>query len=122
MVRAQAHGALVNLPASLFLYPWSKRYRGSAAARLARLKGAMSAAARSGGVFHLWWHPHNFGANLEQNLAVLDELLQHYRALADRYGMQSRCMGDFAPGAAAQERQGQAPASGGLRRMMGGQP
>jgi hypothetical protein len=95
VVREQAHGCLVNVPASLFLYPWSVRHRGLLALRLARLKGAMTAAARSGGVLHLWWHPHNFGINLAHNLALLEELLRHYQVLADRYGMQSQCLGDF---------------------------
>lgn len=95
IVLPQAHGRLVNLPASQFLYPWSAKYRGLMTLRLARLKAAMTAAARSGGVFHLWWHPHNFGIDLAHNLALLDAVLRHYRALAERYGMQSQCMADF---------------------------
>lgn len=90
---------MVDLPASLFLYPWSSSQRALLALRLLRLKRGMTLAARSGGVFHLWWHPHNFGVNLEQNLALLEDVLRHYRRLADRYGMESRCMGDFAPAA-----------------------
>jgi peptidoglycan/xylan/chitin deacetylase (PgdA/CDA1 family) len=99
-------GRLVNLPASLFLYPWSSSQRALAWPRLARIKRAMTAAARSGGVFHLWWHPHNFGVNLEQNLGLLGELLLHYRYLADTHGMRSRCMGDFAALAGAVQGQG----------------
>lgn len=95
-VRERRHGALVNLPASLFLYPWSAQRRPLMALCLRRLKREMTSAARSGAVFHLWWHPHNFGANLEQNLALLDGVLGHYHVLADTYGMQSRSMGDFA--------------------------
>lgn len=102
-VHATRRGALVNVPASLFLYPWSPSKQAVSAARLRRLKCGMTAAARSGGVFHLWWHPHNHGVNLEQNLALLDELLRHYRVLADTHGMQTHCMADFAalPGPAA---------------------
>ncbi|MCC2958536.1 hypothetical protein LK542_23265 [Massilia sp. IC2-477] len=92
---------MLELPASLFMYPWSPSQRAVLALRLLRIKRCMSAAAKSGGVFHLWWHPHNFGINLEQNLALLEELLRHFRHLADRYGMQSRCMGDFAAAAPA---------------------
>lgn len=94
-VREERNGCLVNLPASFFLYPWSGTRSVLPALRMRRLKAAMTAAARTGGVFHLWWHPHNFGVNLEQNLALLDEVLRHYQMLADRYGMQSQCMGDF---------------------------
>ncbi len=102
-VQQRHAGGLVNLPASLFLYPWSGRNSMLLSLRLARIKGAMTAAARSGTVFHLWWHPHNFGVNLAHNLALLDAILRHYRMLAGRYGMQSQCMADFgaSPDAAA---------------------
>lgn len=97
-VRERRHGSLVDVPASLFLYPWTATRRTLPGLRLRRIKAAMSAAARQGGIFHLWWHPHNFGAHLDENLALLDAVLRHYRLLADDYGMQSRCMADFAPG------------------------
>ena len=98
-VREQAKDGLVNVPASLFLYPWSARQPALMALRLRRLKQGMTEAARTGRIFHLWWHPHNFGVNLEENLALLEAILRHYQALADTHGMQSRCMGDFASSA-----------------------
>jgi hypothetical protein len=98
-VREQRNGELANLPASLFLYPWSTRPRALLALRLHRVKQGMTAAARTGRIFHLWWHPHNFGVNLEENLALLEAILGHYQRLSDTYGMQSRCMADFAPSA-----------------------
>jgi len=98
-VSARAQDGLVNVPGSLFLYPWSGRQRALLPLRLRRLKQGMTAAARAGGIFHLWWHPHNFGLDLEQNIALLDSVLRHYRTLADRYGMQTHCMADFAPAA-----------------------
>ena len=85
---------LVNLPASLSLRPWSRRFSAFEPVRLLRLKRAMTAAAESGGVFHLWWHPHNFGVDIEENMAVLESLLQHYLFLQDRYGMHSVPMSD----------------------------
>lgn len=95
-VHAQAQGSLVNVPASLFLYPWSTRDRALAAMRVHRVKQCMTMAAHAGSVFHLWWHPHNFGINIKENLSQLELVLQHYRVLADRYGMRTQCMGDFA--------------------------
>jgi len=92
-------GDLLNLPASLFLYPWTERQSALVPIRLFRLKRCMTAAARVGSICHLWWHPHNFGVNTDRNLALLESLLQHYRMLADQYGMQSSCMGDFAASA-----------------------
>jgi len=87
---------LVNVPASLFLRPWSRRFSALESLRLHRLKGAMTTAARTGRVCHLWWHPHNFGVNLEQNIAALEVLLRHYLCLKDMYGMTSVNMSDFA--------------------------
>jgi hypothetical protein len=98
-VREQGNGELLNLPASLFLYPWSTRPRALLALRLHRVKQGMTAAARTGRIFHLWWHPHNFGVNLEENLALLEAILEHYYLLSHTYGMQSRCMADFASSA-----------------------
>lgn len=92
----QVEDGLVNVPASMFLYAWSPVVQPLAVLRLRRIKQGMTAAARTGAVFHLWWHPHNFGVNLELNLAILAEVLRHYRVLADKYGMQSQCMGEFA--------------------------
>ncbi|TCS34316.1 polysaccharide deacetylase [Paucimonas lemoignei] len=94
--RMGGSGSLVNVPASLFLYPWSEKQKALAPLRLYRMKQCMTEAAITDGICHLWWHPHNFGINTEQNLALLEALLKHYRKLADKYGMQSSCMGDFA--------------------------
>ena len=93
---AEVVNGLTNVPASLFLRPWARRLSAFEPLRLIRLKQAMTMAARSGGIFHLWWHPHNFGVNLEQNLIVLELLLQHYQTLEVLYGMRSSSMGDFA--------------------------
>jgi hypothetical protein len=87
---------LTNLPASHFLRPYSRRLDVLEPLRLTRLKQAMTKAARSGMVCHLWWHPHNFGVNVERNIATLESLLQHYLELRNQYGMQSASMGDFA--------------------------
>nr|WP_052170198.1 polysaccharide deacetylase family protein [Massilia sp. JS1662] len=92
----QVDGDLVNVPASLFLYPWSAFSEPVVALRLRRIKQGMTMAARTGALFHLWWHPHNFGVDLGYNMAMLGEILRHYRYLADRFGMESQCMGAFA--------------------------
>jgi peptidoglycan/xylan/chitin deacetylase (PgdA/CDA1 family) len=100
--REQIDGALVNVPASAFLYARSALAAPLMAMRLHRIKQGMTEAARTGALFHLWWHPHNFGVNLGANLAMLEEILLHYRRLADTHGMESRCMGAFAAMADAQ--------------------
>jgi len=60
--------------------------------RLQRITSAMEQAARRGRIFHLWWHPHNFGVDLDLNLAFLTAILDHFRLLQDRYGMRAKTM------------------------------
>ena len=60
--------------------------------RMARIKGEMEYAAKHKEVYHLWWHPHNFGASPESSLAELDELIRHFTQLQAEYGMESMNM------------------------------
>ena len=55
----------------------------------------MTHAARSDDVFHLWWHPHNFGIHRQENLAMLEAVLRHYACLRDTYGMRTMTMREF---------------------------
>jgi len=56
----------------------------------------MEYAATRGMVYHLWWHPHNFGTNLPENLNFLEKILQSYQKLNSQYKMQSLNMGEVA--------------------------
>jgi hypothetical protein len=85
---------MVNCPSSRFLRPWSGRLAGYEPRRIGRIKGAMTAAARKGQCYHLWWHPHNFGLNLRENLTVLEQLLAHHGWLRERYGVVPMTMGE----------------------------
>ena len=92
-----ADGAgLVPIPASTFLRPFSPRLARLDPLLLHRIACSMEAAARSGDVFHLWWHPHNFGIHLRENLDRLVRLLDHFASLSRRYRMESLSMGDLA--------------------------
>ncbi len=62
---------------------------------LKRISDEMSFAAKNGSVYHLWWHPHNFGKNLNENLNNLESILSTYCALKQTYDMQSVCMKDL---------------------------
>ena len=59
------------------------------------MKRKMSNAAKNNEVYHIWWHPHNFGLNQEQNLNQLEELLKHYKFLNKKYGLKSLTMGEI---------------------------
>lgn len=87
---------LVNVPASRFLRPWSKVLRLFEPVRMRRITRAMTRAAKRGEVFHLWWHPHNFGINQDQNFKNLTHILEHYKVLEEKYGMHSASMKEIA--------------------------
>ena len=95
VVRPGRSGATLNLPASRFLRPWSKKLRAYHALHIRRIEAEMTAAARQGGCYHLWWHPHNFGRNMAENLAQLDRVIACFERCRDEHGMISRTMRDF---------------------------
>jgi hypothetical protein len=86
---------VLNLPASRFLRPYSKKLSFPDGLRLRRIKNDMTYAAKYGKIFHLWWHPHNFGANMEANFKFLKKILEHYQYLHDKYGFESCSMSDI---------------------------
>ena len=85
-----------NVPASRLLRPVSRVAAPLEPLRLRRIKNEMSHAARNALLYHLWWHPHNFGADIEANLEFLQQVLVHYRLLKEEYGMESLTMGEIA--------------------------
>lgn len=87
---------IINLPASRFLPPMASRVRPLSALCTRRIVRGMTRAARAGMNYHLWWHPHNFGVDLEDNLAALRLTLEHFRRLSETQGMRSCSMGEFA--------------------------
>ena len=92
----RAENGLLNLPATCFLRPVSQCLRAIEALRMRRIKAAMQSAAVAGTCFHLWWHPHNFGRNLERNIGFLEGILRYYTMLRDKYGMRSLTLGEAA--------------------------
>lgn len=78
-----------NIPASRFLRPYWRTLGFLDNLRLKRITSAMTHAARNGLLFHLWWHPHNFGINTGKNLVFLEKILQHFKLLNHEFGMQT---------------------------------
>jgi peptidoglycan/xylan/chitin deacetylase (PgdA/CDA1 family) len=91
----RSESTLINIPASRFLRPFMKPLAWLEPIRMRRIKNAMTHAAKNGEVFHLWWHPHNFGVDQDQNFKNLTEILEHYRQLNARYNIQSTSMGEI---------------------------
>jgi peptidoglycan/xylan/chitin deacetylase (PgdA/CDA1 family) len=86
----------INIPSSRFLRPYSSKLRWLDKLRLWRINHSMTAAAKQGKIYHLWWHPHNFGKNLEENLSFLTAILEHQKHLQKKYGFISINMSKFA--------------------------
>jgi hypothetical protein len=86
---------LIDVASSRFLRPASG-HRLPEDLRLKRITSAMATAAERKTVFHLWWHPHNFGVETERNLAFLRAILDRFRDLEDRHGMRSMTMAEIA--------------------------
>ena len=84
---------LYNIRGSRFLKPVTGNKRFDHL-RNRRVKNSMTAAAKRGDIFHLWWHPHNFGAQMELSFKYLEEIFRHYTLLKDQYGMLSLNMLD----------------------------
>lgn len=86
----------INIPASRFLRPYSAKLKYLDSLRLRRVTSGLKYAANHGLVYHLWWHPHNFGVNLAENLSFLEKILQSYQKLNTQDKMQSLTMGEIA--------------------------
>ena len=89
-------GIAVNVPASRFLRPYNPALKYLEWVKLRRIKGQIEYAARTGRMFHLRWHPHNFGSNLDQNITLLTRILDCYEECSRKYKMKSMTMGAFA--------------------------
>ncbi len=84
-----------NFPSSRFLRPYSSKLYALDWLRLRRIKNAMTDAAIKNKIFHLWWHPHNFGKNTKENIEFLSKISDHYLLLKETYGMRSLNMGEL---------------------------
>ena len=84
-----------NVPASRFLRPYQPGPAFLERLRLRRICDELSAAATQGALYHLWWHPHNFGKHLPENIDFLRRILGHYAGLRERHHMTSLNMGEL---------------------------
>jgi hypothetical protein len=95
---AEQNSRLVNVASSRFLRPFNARLAPLESLRLNRIEKAMQDAALTGGTFHLWWHPENFGTHLAENLRVLNKVLDAFDRFRNEHGMQSRVMNGISAG------------------------
>jgi peptidoglycan/xylan/chitin deacetylase (PgdA/CDA1 family) len=86
----------VNVAATRYLRPCGRAVHGLEALRERRIGVELARAAREQRIFHLWWHPDDFGLRVAENVALLGRVLDRFRALRDRTGMESLTMGEVA--------------------------
>ncbi|MUP46842.1 polysaccharide deacetylase [Gramella sp. BOM4] len=78
-------------PASRLLRPYSgKTFLDKL--KMKRILDEMTYAARNAKIYHLWWHPHNFGNDPKKNLQDLELILKHFLKCRNKYGFQSLSM------------------------------
>lgn len=89
------HSGVTNVPASRFLRPYNRKLALFDSLKLRRIKKEITQAAQNGELYHLWWHPHNFGNNIEKNMMFLEKILKHYKYCREEYGMNSFTIKEF---------------------------
>ncbi|MFN4000470.1 polysaccharide deacetylase family protein [Algoriphagus sp.] len=77
------------LPASRILRPYTNGNPLFNKVRLLRILDEMEYAAKNKEVYHLWWHPHNFGNSPEVSILELKQIVSHFSHLKSKYGMVS---------------------------------
>jgi hypothetical protein len=92
----QQGNGLCNVPASIFVRPYSPPWKHLEPIRFGRIVKSIERAAVFNEVVHLWWHPHNFGINIDQNINFLRKILEAFCRYRDSYDMRSMSMFDAA--------------------------
>ncbi|WP_297337695.1 polysaccharide deacetylase family protein [Algoriphagus sp.] len=82
----------VIIPASRILRPMNIRNGLFNSIRLTRILSEMEAAAKCQEIYHLWWHPHNFGNDPVASMLELEQILEKFLELQQKYGFESKTM------------------------------
>jgi peptidoglycan/xylan/chitin deacetylase (PgdA/CDA1 family) len=85
-------GQIINLPSSRFLRPYSNTLKIFEGLKVRRVKKSMKRAAKNNELFHLWWHPHNFGSNIDANFKNLEAIFEEYAKLNQEFQFTSETM------------------------------
>lgn len=87
---------IINLPSSNFFRPYNKKLSFLEPFKVKRATNAMTKAAKKNQLFHMWWHPHNFGSDIDENFANLEKVFKTYRNLNHKYNFRSSTMTELA--------------------------
>jgi hypothetical protein len=88
-------GYPVCIPASRLLRPYKPKEYYLNVLKINRIKSEMTRAAQCNEVYHLWWHPHNFGNYPAESINALEEILKHYAHCRQKWKMQSLNMNEI---------------------------
>lgn len=89
------NGYPVCIPASRLLRPYNPKELTLNDLKIKRIQNEMTRAAKQGEVYHIWWHPHNFGNYPERSLNDLKKILDHFSYCQKHWSMQSLNMGEI---------------------------
>ena len=92
---SQQENKIKSISDSTFLRPFNPKLSFLEPFKINKIKNQMNYAAKEGKNYHLWWHPHNFGLHLKENLNSLRIICEHYSKLKTLYGMQSKFIGEL---------------------------
>ena len=91
-----ASSVLVELPSSMLLMARNGLRRAiHPASIIAKARLGLAAARRTGGIFHLWFHPSNFYYAPERQLATLAAIVAAAAAMRDRGQLEIRTMSSY---------------------------
>jgi peptidoglycan/xylan/chitin deacetylase (PgdA/CDA1 family) len=82
----------LHLPASRLYRAWRPKYALENKLKMKRILDEMTKAAKKGGYYHLWWHPHNFGYHPDECLQELGVIANHFNQLREQYGFETLTM------------------------------
>jgi peptidoglycan/xylan/chitin deacetylase (PgdA/CDA1 family) len=83
---------LCNVRGSRYFRPHLPGSRLLEQKRLNRIIAGIESAARSGRLFHLWFHPEDFGRHIDENLRNMRLILEAFEENRRAYGLQSLSM------------------------------
>ncbi len=90
------NNGMINIPSSRFLRPYNHKLRILEPLKINRVKKGMNKAAKKGELYHLWWHPHNFGNYIDENFNHLEQLFKHFKYLNEKRNFESVTMTELA--------------------------
>lgn len=88
-------GVLTDVIASRFFRPYSHTLRFLEPLKVKRVKNDIKYAAKRGEIYHIWWHPHNFGLYTNESIRQLEEICKCFAKMREKYGMESCFMCDI---------------------------